>query len=162
MQYLWSTSAVFLEVPQGELRLCWVSKAKNSTPTSSGLMSSIVCFMAWRVKVEPSGYPLHYSWQDGYCKNCTSKDESDNKSHSRVRAIVNECYRNGGSWSCRIADGAYVHYSPHCWLGDSNATISSFATLFRQLEGPPLRESGELFEHPPANSLFEALMRGKI
>ena len=41
-------------------------------------------------------------------------------------------------------DGAYAHYSPHCWLGDSNATISSLARLFRRLEGPSVRESGAL------------------
>ena len=58
-------------------------------------------------------------------------------------------------------DGAYAHYSPHCWLGDSNATISSLARLLRQLEGPSIRESGALFEYRPQNSLFEALLRGK-
>jgi hypothetical protein len=58
-------------------------------------------------------------------------------------------------------DGAYAHYAPQCWPGDSNATISSLARLFRRLEGPPIRETGALFEYPPANSLFEALMRGK-
>ena len=58
-------------------------------------------------------------------------------------------------------DGAYAHYSPHCWLGDSNATISSLARLFRRLEGPSVRESGTLLQYPPQNSLFEALLRGK-
>ena len=41
-------------------------------------------------------------------------------------------------------DGTYAHYSPHCWPGDSNATISSLARLFRRLEGPSVRESGAL------------------
>ena len=58
-------------------------------------------------------------------------------------------------------DGAYAHYSPHCWRGDSNATISSLARLFRCLEGPFVRESGALLQYPPQNSLFEALLRGK-
>ena len=39
-------------------------------------------------------------------------------------------------------DGAYAHYSPHCWPGDSNATILSLARLFRRLEGPSVREFG--------------------
>ena len=58
-------------------------------------------------------------------------------------------------------DGAYAHYSPHCWLGDSNATISSLARLFRRLEGLSVWESGALLQYPPQNSLFEALLRGK-
>ena len=58
-------------------------------------------------------------------------------------------------------DGAYAHYSPHCWPGDSNATISSLARLFRRLEGPSVRESGALLQYPPQNSLFEALLREK-
>ena len=58
-------------------------------------------------------------------------------------------------------DGAYAHYSPHCWPGDSNATISSLARLFCRLEGPSVRESGALLQYPPQNSLFEALLRGK-
>ncbi len=28
-------------------------------------------------------------------------------------------------------DGAYTHYAPSCWRGDSNFTISSLARLFR-------------------------------
>jgi hypothetical protein len=58
-------------------------------------------------------------------------------------------------------DGAYAHYAPACWPGDPNATISSLAKLFRRLEGPPIRETGDLFQYPPANSLFEAIMWGK-
>ena len=58
-------------------------------------------------------------------------------------------------------DDAYTHYSPHCWPRDSNATISSLARLFRRLEGPSIREFGALFEYPPQNSLFEALLRRK-
>ena len=58
-------------------------------------------------------------------------------------------------------DGAYAHYSPYCWPGDSNATISSLARLFRRLEGPFVRESSALLQYPPQNSLFEALLRGK-
>ena len=58
-------------------------------------------------------------------------------------------------------DGPYTHYSPHCWLGDSNATILSLARLFRRLEGPSVWESGALLQYPPQNSLFEALLRGK-
>ena len=58
-------------------------------------------------------------------------------------------------------DGAYTHYSPHCWPRDSNATILSLARLFCRLEGPSLRESGALLQYPPQNSLFEALLRGK-
>ena len=45
-------------------------------------------------------------------------------------------------------DGAYAHYYPHCWQGDSNATIS-LARLFCQLEGSSIWESGALFEYPP-------------
>ena len=58
-------------------------------------------------------------------------------------------------------DGAYAHYSPHCWPGDPNATISLLARLFRRLEGPSIQESRALFEYSPQNSLFEALLRGK-
>ena len=58
-------------------------------------------------------------------------------------------------------DGVYAHYAPQCWPRDSNATISLLAELFRRLKGPPIRETDNLFEYPPANSLFEALMRGK-
>jgi hypothetical protein len=29
------------------------------------------------------------------------------------------------------SDGAYAHYAPSCWPGDSNFTISSLARLFR-------------------------------
>ena len=46
-------------------------------------------------------------------------------------------------------DGAYAHYSSHYWLGDSNATISLLARLFRHLEGPSIRESGALLQYPP-------------
>ena len=59
------------------------------------------------------------------------------------------------------ADGAYAHYSPSSWPGDSNFTISSLAKLFRRLEGAPIRETGDLFPYPPANAFFEALLRGK-
>ena len=41
-------------------------------------------------------------------------------------------------------DGAYAHYSLHCWPGDSNATISLLARLFRRLEGPLVWEFGAL------------------
>ena len=58
-------------------------------------------------------------------------------------------------------DGAYAHYSSHCWRGDSNATISSLARLFCWLEGPSIREFGALFQYLPQNSLFEAFLRGK-
>ena len=58
-------------------------------------------------------------------------------------------------------DGAYTHYSPHCWPGDSNATISSLARLFCRLEGPSVWESGILLQYPPQNSLFVALLREK-
>ena len=46
-------------------------------------------------------------------------------------------------------DGAYAHYSPHCWPRDSNATISSLARLFRRLKGPSVRESGTLLQYLP-------------
>ena len=58
-------------------------------------------------------------------------------------------------------DGAYTHYSPHCWPRDSNATISSLARLFRRLEGPSIPESRALLQYPPQNSLFETLLRRK-
>ena len=35
-------------------------------------------------------------------------------------------------------DGAYAHYAPSCWPGDSNFIISSLARLLRRLEGPPI------------------------
>ena len=44
-------------------------------------------------------------------------------------------------------DGAYALYSPHCWLGESNATTSLLARLFRRLEGPSIQESRNLI-HP--------------
>ena len=46
-------------------------------------------------------------------------------------------------------DGAYTHYSPHCWLGDSNATILSLARLFCRLESPSIREFEALLQNPP-------------
>ena len=58
-------------------------------------------------------------------------------------------------------DGAYAHYAPSCWPGDSNFTISSLARLIRQLEAAPVREIGDLFHHEPPNALFAALLRGK-
>ena len=58
-------------------------------------------------------------------------------------------------------DGAYAHYAPSCWPNDPNATITSLAKLFRRLVGLHIRKTSALFEHPVANSLFEALMRGK-
>ena len=59
------------------------------------------------------------------------------------------------------ADGAYAHYPPSSWPGDSNFTISSLAKLFRRLEGAPIQETSDLFPYPPANAFFEALLRGK-
>ena len=41
-------------------------------------------------------------------------------------------------------DGAYAHYSPHCWPGDSNATILLLARLFCCLKGPSVWESSAL------------------
>ena len=58
-------------------------------------------------------------------------------------------------------DGTYAHYSLHCWLGDSNATISSLVRLFRLLKDPSIWEYGALFEYLPQNSLFKALLRRK-
>ena len=58
-------------------------------------------------------------------------------------------------------DGILAHYSPHCWLGDSNVTISSLTRLFCRLEGPSIRKSGALFEYPLQYSLSEVLLRGK-
>ena len=40
-----------------------------------------------------------------------------------------------GMVSHRHGDGIYAHYCPQCWLGDSNAIISSLARLFCRLEG---------------------------
>ena len=57
-------------------------------------------------------------------------------------------------------DGAYAHYSLQCWPGDSNATISSLARLFRWLEGPSIQESRALFEYPPQES--ELSVRGVV
>ena len=58
-------------------------------------------------------------------------------------------------------DGAYAHFALSCWPGDSNFTILSLARLFRRLEGPPIRETGDLFPYPQPNPMFEALLRGK-
>jgi hypothetical protein len=58
-------------------------------------------------------------------------------------------------------DGAYAHYSPDCWLDNSNETISSIARLFRRILQPPICEMRDLFLFPLANSLFEALMQEK-
>ena len=58
-------------------------------------------------------------------------------------------------------DGAYAHYSTDLWPGDSNYTISSIARLLRRLEEPPIRVTGRLFPYEPANSFFEAMLRGK-
>ena len=58
-------------------------------------------------------------------------------------------------------DGAYSHYPSQCWLGDSNASILSFIRLFCRVEGPSVWKFGALFEYPPLNSLFEALLMGK-
>ena len=58
-------------------------------------------------------------------------------------------------------DGAYAYYSTDLWPGDSIYTISSLARLLRRLKGPPIRESSRLFPHEPANSFFQAMLRGK-
>ena len=58
-------------------------------------------------------------------------------------------------------DGAYAHYSTDLWPGDSNYTISSLARLLWRFEEPPIHESGRNFPHEPANSFFEAMLRGK-
>ena len=58
-------------------------------------------------------------------------------------------------------NGTYAHYSPHCWPGDSNATISSLARLFCCVKGHSIREFGALLQYPPQNSLFEALLKEK-
>ncbi|KAG0567459.1 hypothetical protein KC19_7G136300 [Ceratodon purpureus] len=44
--------------------------------------------------------------------------------------------------------------------GDPNFTISSLCRVFRALERLPVRESKALFEAPPQNEFFEALMHG--
>ena len=63
--------------------------------------------------------------------------------------------------SHRHMDGTYIHYYPHCWPEDSNATTSSLSRLFHRLESPSIRKSEALFEYPPQNSLFETLLRRK-
>ena len=75
--------------------------------------------------------------------------------------LLKGCMNVTGMVSHGHGDGAYAHYSPHCWPRDSNATISSLARLFCRLEGPSVRESGALLQYSPQNSLFEALLRGK-
>lgn len=57
-------------------------------------------------------------------------------------------------------DGAYAHYATALWPGDPNFTISSLCRVFRALERLPVRESKALFEAPPQNEFFEALMHG--
>jgi len=59
------------------------------------------------------------------------------------------------------SDGAYAHYAPSLWPGDSNFTISSLARLFHRLEGVPIWETCDLFPYPPPNALFGALLRRK-
>ena len=58
-------------------------------------------------------------------------------------------------------DGAYAHYSSHCWPGDSNATISSLARLFRCLEGPSFRESGALLQYPALELPVRGVIEGE-
>ncbi|KAG0594344.1 hypothetical protein M758_UG068900 [Ceratodon purpureus] len=57
-------------------------------------------------------------------------------------------------------DGAYAQYATALWLADPNFTISSLCRVFRALERLPVRESKALFEAPPQNEFFEALMHG--
>jgi hypothetical protein len=58
-------------------------------------------------------------------------------------------------------DGAYAHYSTALWPADSNFTISSLYRVLRALERAPVKQSKELFQAPPQNSFFDALLHGK-
>ena len=119
--------------------------------------------------------PLYASWREESKRNpqeilCIIHDKMDTSKTALPRMRVTTKATAGlGQLSMSITgmvahghcDGAYAYFAPSCWPGDSNFTIFSLARLFRQLEGPPIRESGDLFPYPPPNPMFKALLRGK-
>ena len=118
---------------------------------------------------------LYASWREESKKNpqeilCIIHDKMDTSKTALPRMRVTTKATQGlGQFPMSVTrmvahghgDGAFAHYAPSCWPGDSNFTISSLARLFRQLKGALIRETGKLFPHPPPNGLFEALLRGK-
>ena len=118
---------------------------------------------------------LYASWREESKRNpqeilCIIHDKMDTSKTALPRMRVTTKATQGlGQFPMSVTgmvahghgDGAYAHYAPSCWPGDSNFTISSLARLFRRLEGAPVRETGDLFHHEPPNALFAALLRGK-
>ena len=118
---------------------------------------------------------IYASWREESKRNpqevlCIIHDKMDTKKTALPRMRVTTKSTAGlgqipmsvtGMVAHGHADGAYAHYAPSTWPADSSFTILSLARLLRRLEGPPLRETGDLFPYPPANPFFEALMRGK-
>ena len=118
---------------------------------------------------------LYASWREESKRNpqeilCIIHDKMDTSKTALPRMRVTTKATQGlGQFPISVTgmvahghgDGAYAHYAPLCWPGDSNFTISLLARLLRRLEAAPVRETGDLFPYPPSNALFEALLRGK-
>ena len=124
---------------------------------------------------EQSCCHLHGAWHKESKRNpndilCIIHDKMDTAKTALPRMRITTKATQGlgqlpmnitGMVSHRHGDGAYAHYFPHCWQGDSNATISLLARLFHRLEGPSIWESRTLLQYLLQNSLFKALLRGK-
>jgi hypothetical protein len=55
-------------------------------------------------------------------------------------------------------DGRYAHYGLDIYSSDSNLTIGSIAKLLRDLEGPPVYSTWQLFVGGGSSPLFQALL----
>ena len=102
---------------------------------------------------------LYASWREESKRNpqeilCIIHDKMDtSKTALPIMRVTTKATQRLGQFPLSVTrmaahghgDGAYVHYAPSCWLGDSNFTISSLARLFLQLEGAPIREGGTSF-----------------
>lgn len=118
---------------------------------------------------------IYHSWREESKRNkaeilCIIHDKMDTAKTAIPRMRVTTKYTASlgqlpinvtGMVTHGHGDGAYAHYSTDCWPANLNYTISSITRLLRRLEGQPIRENRGLFPYPPANSLFEAMLRGK-
>ena len=94
---------------------------------------------------------LYGAWREESKRNpsdilCIIHDKMDTAKTALLRMLVTTKATQGlgqlpmnvtGMVSHGHGDGAYAHYSPHCWPGDSNATISSLRGCFVASEAPP-------------------------
>ena len=108
---------------------------------------------------QASCHRLYASWCEESKRNpqeilCIIHDKMDTSKTALLRMHVTTKATQGlsqfplsmiGMVAHGYGDGAYMHYTPSCWPGDSNFTIPSLARLFRQLEGAPIQEGGTAF-----------------